>query len=107
MLSLEDCIGLCGLTEEEVLAIAEHENIPEVVAAEMANYLVQTDEGERRIKAIIREDIQRARRRGDRRHELALKLLLRNYVLEHPCCEERHRARLPALSSETNHRAFQ
>ena len=25
MLSLEDCIGLCGLTEEEVRAIAAHE----------------------------------------------------------------------------------
>jgi hypothetical protein len=27
MISLEDCVGLSGLTEEEVLAIAEHEHI--------------------------------------------------------------------------------
>ena len=26
MISLEDCIALCGLTKEEVLAIAEHEH---------------------------------------------------------------------------------
>ena len=26
-MSLEDCIALCGLTEDEVLAIAEHEHI--------------------------------------------------------------------------------
>jgi hypothetical protein len=32
MISLEDCVGLSGLTEEEVLAIAEHEHIPEIAA---------------------------------------------------------------------------
>ena len=26
------CVGLCGLTEEEVLAIAEHEHLPEIAA---------------------------------------------------------------------------
>ena len=96
MLSLEDCIALCGLSEDEVLAIAEHERIPEVAAAEMGNYLVQTPEGEMRIKSIIRDDIARARLRGDRAHELALKMLLRDFVLQHPQCEERHRARLGA-----------
>lgn len=96
MLSLEDCIALCGLSEDEVLAIAEHEHVPEVVAAELGNYLVQTPEGEMRIKSIIRDDIVRARLRGERKHELALKLLLREFVLRHPGCEERHRARFGA-----------
>ena len=36
MLSLEDCIALCGLTEDEVLAIAEHEHIPEIAATELS-----------------------------------------------------------------------
>jgi hypothetical protein len=94
MLTLEDCIGLCGLSEDEVLAIAEHEHIPEIAAAELGNYLVQTPEGELRIKSIIRDDIAHARSRADRRHELALKLLLRDFVLQHPHCEERHRVRL-------------
>lgn len=96
MLSLEDCIALCGLSEDEVLAIAEHERIPELAAAELGNYLVQTPEGEMRIKSIIRDDIVRARLRGDCKHELALKRLLREFVLRHPRCEERHRARLGA-----------
>lgn len=85
---------MCELTEEEVLAIAEHEHIPEIAAAELGNYLVHTAEGERRIKAIIRDDIVAARARGDRSHAIALKLVLRNFVLQHPRCEERHRARL-------------
>ena len=32
MITLEDCIGLCGLTEEEVLAVAEHEHLPQIAA---------------------------------------------------------------------------
>lgn len=40
MFSLEDCIRLCGLTEEEVQAIAERERIPEIAAAELGNYLL-------------------------------------------------------------------
>ena len=93
MLSLEDCIALCGLTEEEVLAIAEHEHIPEMAAAEMGNYLVQTPEGEMRIKAIIRDDIAHARARGERNRELALRLVLHHYLEGHPGCEERHAPR--------------
>ena len=94
MLSLEDCIALCGLNEEEVLAIAHHEHIPEIAAAELGNYLVRTPQGEMRIKTIIRDDIAEARANGDRLRELALKLMLRNYVLQHPRCEERHKERL-------------
>jgi hypothetical protein len=72
MLTRDDCLALCELTEEEVLAIAEHEHIPEMAAVELGNYLVHTPAGEMRIKAIIREDIATALARGDRHHELAL-----------------------------------
>ena len=94
MLSFEDCLALCGLTEEEVRAIAEHERIPELVAAELGNYLVSTPEGEQCIKAMIRDDLARARACGNRDHELALKLVMRHYLLQHPRCEERHRREL-------------
>ncbi len=39
MLRLEDCLALCDLSEDEVLAIAEHEHIPEMAAAELGNSL--------------------------------------------------------------------
>lgn len=93
MLSLEDCLSLCELSEEEVLAIAHHEHLPEIAAAELANYLVHTPEGEMRIKTIIRDDLAEAGACGDRTRELALKLMLRNFVRQHPHCEERHRKR--------------
>jgi hypothetical protein len=91
MLTLEDCIALSDLTEEEILAIAEHEHIPEIAAAELGNYLVHAPDGERCIKAMIRDDIEAAAAGGNRDHALALKLLLRNYILQHPRCDERCR----------------
>jgi hypothetical protein len=47
-----------------------------------------------RIKAIIRDDIAEVRASGDRMRELALKLMLRNFVAQHPSCEERHSRQL-------------
>lgn len=94
MLTVEDCIALCELSEDEVLAIAQHEHIPAVAAAELANYLLRTRDGELCIKAIIRDDIAHAVARSDRVRELALKAVLRNFVLQHPRCEERHRRAL-------------
>jgi hypothetical protein len=94
MLTLEDCIGLCGLTEDEVLAIAEHEHIPEIAAAEMGNYLVSRPDGELFIKAMIKDDMAAALARGDPDHALALKLVMRNFIVDHPRCEDRHRNEL-------------
>jgi len=94
MISLEDCIELCGLTEEEVLAIAQHEHIPEIVAAELGNYLAHTPEGEQCIKSMILDDIARAAALGDRARSLALKLVARRFIVGHPRCEARHLARI-------------
>jgi hypothetical protein len=86
MLSLEDCVALSRLTEEEIAAIAEHEHIPMIVAAELGNYLVQTPDGSRWIRSMIRDDIEAAHDREDLVHELALKLVLHHYLCCHPEC---------------------
>lgn len=97
MLSLEDCIALCGLTEEEVLAIGHHEHLTEIAAAEFGNYLLRTPEGELRIKRILKDDIDEALASGNRERALALKLALRDFVCSHPHCDERRRAALREL----------
>jgi len=94
VLTLEDCIGLCGLTEDEVRAIAQHEGIPEIAAAELGNYLVSSPDGELFIKEMIRDDLAHACGSGNRKRELALKLVLRKFILQHPRCDERHRSLL-------------
>jgi hypothetical protein len=83
MLTLQDCLELCELTEDEVLAIAEHENLTEIAALELGNYLVHTPEGERRIKAMIVDDIDAARARVDVRHAALLKLVLKRFIDTH------------------------
>lgn len=83
MLTIEDCIALSELTEQEILAIAEHEHIPEMVAAELGSYLVQTPTGEFRIGAMIRDDIEHAHRIGDYRRAALLRICLRHFLEHH------------------------
>jgi hypothetical protein len=45
MITLQDCIALCDLSEAEVLAIAEHEHIPEIAAAALGDYLLHQEHG--------------------------------------------------------------
>jgi hypothetical protein len=94
LLTFEDCLGFCDLSEQEVLAIAEHEHMPAIAALELGNYLVHTGDGEQRIKAMIRDGIACAAASGDRLRALALKSIIRDYILKHPRCEARHRAAL-------------
>jgi len=84
MLTYEDCLGLCELTEEEVEAIAEHEHIPSIVAAELGNYMIHEDNGVPKIRRIILEDIEVAEKKGDAQHVLVLKLTLKHFVDTHP-----------------------
>ncbi|MBK8338487.1 MAG: hypothetical protein IPL03_18850 [Sterolibacteriaceae bacterium] len=83
MLTIQDCIELSELTEDEILAIAEHEHVPEMVAVEMGNYMVHTPEGEKRIKRMIVDDIEAARGRGDLKHAATLRLALKHFVETH------------------------
>ncbi|MEX2642414.1 MAG: hypothetical protein WD270_03110 [Acetobacterales bacterium] len=84
MLDIDSCIALCGLTREEVEAIAEHEHVPEIVAAELGNYLVCSKDGVKQIREMIVEDIQRASAAGRHAHAGLLKLTLKHFVEHHP-----------------------
>lgn len=83
MLTFEDCLGLSDLSEEEILAIAEHEHIPELAALELGNYLVRTRGGERRLKRMIMDDIDVACGTGDTEHVALLRRILEHYCQEH------------------------
>ncbi|KAB2912364.1 MAG: hypothetical protein F9K29_19410 [Hyphomicrobiaceae bacterium] len=84
MITLEDCIALCGLTEAEVLALAEHEHIPEIAAAALADYLLHEEHGSEKIRQMIVDDIRAALMRGDRKHAKELFSALRHFVGTHP-----------------------
>jgi hypothetical protein len=84
MLTIEDCIALSDLTEEEIDAIAEHEHVPEIIAAEMGNYLIHRPDGVPCLKRIILDDIRASEARGDMAHAYKLRLVLRHFIQTHP-----------------------
>ena len=93
MIALEDCIGLCGLTKDEVLAIAEHEHIPEISATALAQHMLSQAGGCRAIAAMIADDVSWAVLRKDPRHAEELKATLRDFMAEHPEASASLRAR--------------
>ncbi|QBK30217.1 hypothetical protein [Roseitalea porphyridii] len=84
MISLDDIVGMCDLTEAEILAIAEHEHMPEGVAAAYGEYLADQAHGFERIGAMIIDDVREAQARGDRAHVLALLHVLHHFIRNHP-----------------------
>ena len=84
MISLEDCIGLCGLTQSEVSALAEHEHVPEIIATALAQQLLGQKDGCRKIGAIIADDVNFAACHGDLNHAEELMVTLQHFVNSHP-----------------------
>jgi hypothetical protein len=85
MITLEDCVGFCGLTEEEVLAIAEHENLPEIAATALAQYLLSQEHGSEKVRDIIVDDIQRAQLSGGNKEKVLILLhVLHHFLKTHP-----------------------
>jgi hypothetical protein len=84
MLSLQDCLEYVRLTEAEIDAIAEHEHLPPIIAAELANYLIETPQGVPTLKRMIIEDIEHAVARGDWAHAGKLRMVLKHFVATHP-----------------------
>lgn len=84
MITYEDCIALCGFSGEEIRAIAEHEYVPDIVAAALANTLLQQKHGTEVIRHMIVEDVRAAQERGDYRHVHELLVCLKHFLDQHP-----------------------
>lgn len=93
MITMQDCIDLCGLTEEEVLALAEHEHIPEIAAAALAQYLLGKEHGAEQIRDMIVGDVRQAQAAGDRQRVVHFLHVLHHFLRTHPD------ARLPPKAS--------
>lgn len=83
MLSIDDCIAMSELTPDEIDAIAKHEHIPEIVAAELGNYIMQCPDGSLCIQRIILDDIETAKAHGHLAHAAKLKMVLKHFVDTH------------------------
>lgn len=84
MLSIRDCLDYCDLTEDEVLLIAEHENIPDAAAAQVCCGLVQTPEGVMVLTKFMLELVERAWACGDTRKAERAASLCARFMKDHP-----------------------
>ncbi|MPY70878.1 MAG: hypothetical protein GEU92_12400 [Alphaproteobacteria bacterium] len=84
MLGFNDCLALSALTEAEIDAIARHENLTEMVALELGNYLIRQPDGCVIIKGMILDDIAEAESRGRAGRAVVLKATLKHFIDTHP-----------------------
>jgi hypothetical protein len=84
MVTLRDCLGLSELAEDEVHLIAEHEHIPEIVAAELGSELLQSTDGVTTLKAYILDCVEHARRARAFDRADALYAIYRRFDATHP-----------------------
>lgn len=83
MLTYDECLAMCDLTQGEVSAIAEHEHLDPMIALALGQYLC-CHEGEQKIKKIIMDDIDHAQRSGNEAHEKVLRRVLAHFIATHP-----------------------
>ena len=84
MITLDDCIGVSGLSEDEVMIIAEHENLSMIVAAELGSNLLGTPKGVFTLKGYIVDVLEKTTQSGDREKAKRIDRVLRQFVIAHP-----------------------
>lgn len=84
MLTLQDCVDMCELGPEVVEAIAEHEGLPSILAAELGSCLACSNGGLAVIHRFILDDIAVAMHRGDRARLAHLETALTDFRRCHP-----------------------
>ena len=84
MLTLEECVEFCDLTQEEVHEIAEHEHVPEIVAAELGHTLLKTPRGVYIIRNYLLENLQRAAAHGNYGKARYLDEVITRFNAAHP-----------------------
>jgi len=84
MINENDIMDMTCLTRAEIAAIAEHEHVDDVSAAEMGEYMMHMHHGPQRVQKMICEDIQAALRADDVAHARALYKTLKEFLIAHP-----------------------
>ena len=84
MLTLDECIGMSGLTEDEIAVIAEHQRVPEIVAAEIGHALLRTPKGVYLLRGCISDLLEQAKLAGRRDKAKHLDLVLTRFNAAHP-----------------------
>jgi hypothetical protein len=83
VLTAQECVDISELSNEAIRAIAEHEHIPEVVAAELGQELLKGTGGIAEIRRMLEESVKLAMQAGEQDkindHERVLRSFIASY----------------------------
>ena len=65
LLTVQECVDMSELSNEAIRAIAEHEHVPEVVAAELGQEMLKSTGGIAEIQRILEDDLEPAVQAGE------------------------------------------
>ena len=84
MLSMQDVLDYCDLDRGEIEAVAEHEHIPTMLAAELSESLLCSPDGVCRLHSMIIENMQQALDAGRYEHVQDLAKTYQHLQRTHP-----------------------
>lgn len=84
MLTLQDCVDMCGLSPEVVDVIADHEHLPSILAAELGECLCSSASGRALIHRFILDGVADAMRRHDTYRLARMEVALTQFRRAHP-----------------------
>ncbi len=84
MISMDDIMDMTDLGHDEIAAIAEHEGLPDLNAAALADYMMHHHKGPQTVNRMICEDIRAALHRHDAKHARELFVVLQHFIAQHP-----------------------
>lgn len=84
MLTLQDCVALSDLTPEELMIIAHHEHLPDIVAVEKGYAILQKEWGNPALRQMVLDELTDAMQHGQREAALKLMETLRECAEKHP-----------------------
>jgi hypothetical protein len=88
ILTVQECVDMSELSNEAIRAIAEHEHIPEVVAAELGQDLLKAPAGVAEIHRILEENLERAVKAGGPDKINDCKRVLERFIASQPDADE-------------------
>ncbi len=84
MLSIQDVLDYCDLDPGEIAAVAEHEHLPTMLAAELSEMLLSTPDGVFQLHSMIIENMQQALEAGRYEHVQELAKTYEHLQRTHP-----------------------
>ncbi|MFN3077430.1 MAG: hypothetical protein ABT940_11210 [Alphaproteobacteria bacterium] len=84
MLTVNDCIPLINLDDEERRALDERPTLPGEVVIDLGRYLILAEDGLPALRDAVLEDLAGTHRTHDVRRRAELKVLMHRFVTSHP-----------------------